>query len=128
MPPNTRKEVAAKREAVTTNTHPDYWRDTPYAEEVHFEDEFKKLILEEVPVHAFRVGTHKLAEKPFPLIASRSEGVSEDLDVDSPAGAATLRRLVTERVLNDVVGGGEAGEQLLRRYREILENSLQATG
>jgi hypothetical protein len=127
-PPNTREEVIRSRcriSAVADN--PNYWDDAPYAHVQHYEEELQQLVLEEVPVHAFYVGVRRPAMHAFIDIAARSNGSSAPLDIGSEAGSATIRRLITERILDDVVGGGPEG----RRLREIygrLQQGLQATG
>jgi hypothetical protein len=124
--PNHADEVVKNRYQASEG-HPRYWDDQPYAHVRHFEDELKKLVLEEVPVHTFHIGTHGGVHSSFPDIAKRSSGHNAPLDIHSDAGAVTLKRLITERVLDDVVGGGPEG----RRLREIysrLQQGLQATG
>jgi hypothetical protein len=126
MPPNLADTVTDHRGQMC-NLAAGYWSDTPYAQAVYFEDEFKKVVLEEVPVHAFYIGNQAPTKRAFIDIALRSNGVSTPLDMKSEEGADTLKRLITERVLDDVVGGGPEG----RRLREIysrLQQGLQATG
>jgi uncharacterized membrane protein len=128
MPPNLPDAVRDHRSKMCTKMLDDgYWNDTPYAQPVYFEDEFKQLVLEEVPVHAFYIGNQTPTKRAFVDIALRSNGVSAPLDIKSAEGAETLKRLITERVLDDVVGGGPEGRRLRETYGR-LQQGLQATG
>jgi hypothetical protein len=114
MPPNSREEVAAKR----GGRGEAYWGSTKFKQATHYEAELRRLVTECVPVHAFYVNTN--AREAFSSIASASRGSCLALDVHSRAGGETLTGLVTERILNDVGGGGTVGQTLVEDYRRMF--------
>jgi hypothetical protein len=126
-PPNTREQVIRSRNrtsAVADN--PNYWEDAPYAHVQHYEAELQQLVLEEIPVHTFYIGNTGSTEGMFVDIAARSNGFSAPVDIRSEAGSATIRRLLTERVLDDELGSGPEGVKLRETYNR-LQQGLQAT-
>ncbi|CAF0939888.1 unnamed protein product [Adineta steineri] len=115
-PPNTKTEVDQKRD----NYGDAYWKNTKFAEATYYEDELKKLISKQIPVHAFYVA--KQAEASFKKIAKETGGRCHLLDINSQAGANMLTDLVTEVILKNV--GGEAkGNTLVDAYRKKFGKS-----
>jgi len=110
-PPNTYDEVSSKRAE-------SYWSRTKYYQKVYYQSELDKLKEKNVPVHAFHVDDY--AKSSFQNIAKESGGVSSFLDINSSAGADMLTGLVTERILNDAVGGGAKGAEMISEYRKMF--------
>ena len=115
-PPNTIDEVKRRRE----NFGQTYWKKTKFAEPTFYLNELERLIVENIPVHAFYV--EQLAEEKFREIAKRSHGRCELLDINSSAGSDMLTDLVTEEILNNV-GGQLKGQKLVKAYRKKFPKS-----
>jgi len=107
-PANTQAEVASKRSSLGET----YWKQTKFSSPTYWETELTKCT---VPVHAFYVDNN--AKENFKLIATRTKGRCESLNVNSPSGAELLTHLVTEEILRDV-GGGDNGIKLVEEYRK----------
>jgi hypothetical protein len=117
-PPNTKDEVGSKR----SHFGEDYWKNTKFANATYYEDELAKLISNNIPVHGFFV--HAQAENSFKEIATKSQGRSEMLDINSPVGSQMLTDLVTEEVLRNV-GGARNGDALVAAYRSKFGRSYK---
>ena len=109
-PPNTQEEVKTKRNRFGEK----YWRTTKFAQETYYINELKKLIENNIPVHAFFVDTQ--AESTFRDIAKRTRGRCEMLDINSNAGSDMLTDLVAEEILRNI-GGNSRGTTLVTAYR-----------
>lgn len=109
-PPNTKDEVQSKRSYFGE----DYWKNTKFANATYYEDELEKLISNNIPVHGFFVEAR--AEKSFKMIATKSGGRSEMLDINSPKGSQMLTDLVTEEILRNI-GGAMNGDTFVKTYR-----------
>lgn len=90
-----------------------YWSATPFSTATHYTTELERIKDKSIPVHAFYVVEG--AKAAFQEIASHTNGRSEFLDIDSPAGAEKLTDVVTEAVLRNV--GGSMGDTLVDAYR-----------
>ena len=111
MPPNTRAEVAYKRDAAGASS---YWSSTSFGKEpTYYEDELRKIAAAEVPVHAFYV--NRYAQSAFEGIARATGANAGFLDIETTEGANMLTALISLRILNSV-GGDARGKQLQSEY------------
>jgi hypothetical protein len=89
-PPNTRGEVTARRDLQP-------WDGTPFARPTYFEDEFERIVQNEIKVHAFYLNSD--CQLAFEAMARESGGESNYLDVNSPTAGEELTDLVTRHIL-----------------------------
>ncbi|CAF4248425.1 unnamed protein product [Rotaria sp. Silwood2] len=115
-PPNTQEDVQMKRNVFGQK----YWKKTKFSEATYYEKELEKLVENSIPVHAFYVEMR--AEEKFQLIANRTHGRCEMLDINSSLGSDMLTDLVTEEILNNI-GGQHKGKDLVTAYRKKFPKS-----
>jgi hypothetical protein len=93
---------------------------------VFAEDEARKLAEKSIPVHAFHIGSESRLVASFSSIASITQGLCEQLDIDSSSGAERLTQVVTEQVLQQL-GGEDLGDKLVLSYRSKFVKGYVAT-
>lgn len=117
--PNTKADVDTKR-----NKRGDYyWANTKFSQRTYYEDELTQLKANQIPVHAFFVAPK--AESSFRMIANKTGGRCERLDIESSAGSELLTNLVTEEILRNV-GGCSKGNDLVEAYRNKFAKTYAA--
>jgi hypothetical protein len=77
---------------------------------VFWDVELEELIKKSIPIHAFYL--HHRAQENFEVIAAKSNGKSEFLDIDSSDASEKLTNLVNIQVLNNI-----GGDELVDFYR-----------
>ena len=104
---NEKDEVLIKRNWEKNNR----WdRSARYAQAVFWDVELEELIKKSIPIHAFYL--HHRAQENFEVIAAKSNGKSEFLDIDSSDASEKLTNMVNIQVLNNI-----GGDELVDFYR-----------
>ena len=94
-PPNEPDEIKDKRaQSALTEAG---WFKSKFGPITTSDTEVKKLVNRGVPVHAFFVANR--AQQAFEQIAKRSNGESEELDINTLEGSEKLTNLVTREIL-----------------------------
>jgi len=131
-PPNSKADVAYKRsDQHGAGKGEAVWAKTPFNKPTNCDDELAKLKANDVPVHTFSVESKKSTpvltakakkevEAAFLLISQNGgpDAICESLNIEVGGdGAKKLTKLMTECILNDVAGRGEAGEAMKQEFR-----------
>ncbi|ETO33241.1 hypothetical protein RFI_03866 [Reticulomyxa filosa] len=109
MPPNTRQEVARKRQIKGEY----YWKGTNFSIPTYYEKELDLLEQCNIPVHAFYV--NEQAKEHFEAIARTSGGKCAELQINSDEGSEQLTGVVSTTILKHA--GGSRGDELVEAYR-----------
>jgi hypothetical protein len=110
-PPNTRNDVASKRNSFGQN----YWKTTNYSQAVYWEDELKNI---KIPIHSFYIDER--AKTSFETISSRTNGNSMFLDINSEKGSEILLNCVTLELLKIQQGGENLAQTYVKKYMEKI--------
>lgn len=92
-----------------------YWQTTKFAVPTTCDQEVNRLVERGIPVQCFYVAN--AAKSQFELIAKRTNGRCQFLDVNSSAGAEDLTNVVTEEVLRIAGQSAGRGNDLVEAYR-----------
>jgi hypothetical protein len=121
-PPNSMSDVSEKREESAYSSL--YTAHTDYGTPTYYETELAKLKEHEVPVHTFYVDDAAAAAFNSISESGGPGGVCNSLDIKSVNGATMLAQVMTERIVNDVAGGGQLGAELIEDCRAIFRQQM----
>ena len=116
MPPNTRQEVDSRRASYNS------WAGTKFATPAYWDVELQKLKAKGIPVYGFYVANY--AQSAFADIASRSNGKSEYLDVNSANSQEILLKMFIPVILakiGEASGSVELGKKMVAEYMNFYK-------
>uniref|UniRef100_A0A7S3FZM2 VWFA domain-containing protein n=1 Tax=Palpitomonas bilix TaxID=652834 RepID=A0A7S3FZM2_9EUKA len=92
-PAQSEEESERKRESQYGES---YWESTQFAKMAKYEEEKSRIVSSDVPVHAFYL--KERAKTCFESLASSTNGLAAELDVNHPESATTLTDLVCRKL------------------------------